>query len=104
MKLSPEIAAAVATETLKPRRVPAATIRSWRHRGLLAGGRGWVDGEHLAHFLEHLKLGDTPMIASELAKRSDLVQHKRVLTMPAGSSCGYCHLGRQKVSNPVAQG
>ncbi len=51
MRLSPVIAARIASDELGCR-IPPATVRSWRHRGLVAGGKGWVDGEDLADFLQ----------------------------------------------------
>lgn len=59
IKLTPAQAAMIATTELG-RRVPAATIRSWRHRDLLRGGPGWIDGEHLGAFLAQWKAKPYP--------------------------------------------
>lgn len=95
--LSDVQASVIATATLG-RRVPPPTVRRWKHRGLVAGGHGWIDGGNLDHFLIHLNFGDTPMIASALAKSSDLVEHRGAFTMPGAGRCPYCGLGRQSVA------
>lgn len=53
IKLSDQEAARIASADLG-RRVPAATVRSWKHRGEVAGGRGWIDGESLVHQLDRI--------------------------------------------------
>jgi hypothetical protein len=63
IKLSDQEAARIASADLG-RRVPASTIRSWKHRDEIAGGRGWIDGESLLAQLERvagrLTPGDRP--------------------------------------------
>lgn len=53
IKLSDQEAARIASADLG-RRVPASTIRSWKHRDEVAGGRGWIDGESLIRQLDRI--------------------------------------------------
>jgi hypothetical protein len=59
IKLSDREAAGIASQELG-RRVPPATIRSWRNRDKTAGGRGWTDGASLLHHLDQLAATMTP--------------------------------------------
>jgi hypothetical protein len=52
IRLTPEQASVIASNDLG-RRIPPGTIRQWRFRDIIAGGRGWVDGEDLLHFCTH---------------------------------------------------
>ena len=53
IKLSDREAARIASAELG-RRIPPATVRSWKNRDKLAGGRGWIDGESLLKHLERM--------------------------------------------------
>jgi hypothetical protein len=56
IKLSDREAAGIASQELG-RRVPPATVRSWKNRDKVAGGRGWIDGASLVVHLELLSAG-----------------------------------------------